>query len=147
MRQGWLCTFCLCGLGVSLNLPKPVPSAHEKSVSTRCEVVTQAPRLPHRLCSVLLLPVYLPVHCVLGLYITFTQVYESKLADQYFQRTLLKKVWRGWRAVVQKQWKEVVERACQARAEEVCVQISNDYEAKVALVDIFCFIFSFLSKN
>ncbi|MXQ90217.1 hypothetical protein E5288_WYG001926 [Bos mutus] len=61
-------------------------------------------------------------------------VYESKLADQYFQRTLLKKVWRGWRAVVQKQWKEVVERACQARAEEVCVQISNDYEAKVALL-------------
>ncbi|XP_057596931.1 centrosomal protein POC5 isoform X1 [Hippopotamus amphibius kiboko] len=61
-------------------------------------------------------------------------VYESKLADQYFQRTLLKKVWRGWRATVQKQWKEVVERACQARAEEVCVQISNDYEAKVAVL-------------
>ncbi|XP_026956602.1 centrosomal protein POC5 isoform X4 [Sagmatias obliquidens] len=61
-------------------------------------------------------------------------VYESKLADQYFQRTLLKKVWRGWRAIVQKQWKEVVERACQARAEEVCVQISNDYEAKVAVL-------------
>uniref|UniRef100_A0A8C6FPH4 Centrosomal protein POC5 n=1 Tax=Moschus moschiferus TaxID=68415 RepID=A0A8C6FPH4_MOSMO len=61
-------------------------------------------------------------------------VYESKLADQYFRRTLLKKVWRGWRAVVQKQWKEVVERACQARAEEVCVQISNDYEARVALL-------------
>ncbi|XP_015992630.2 centrosomal protein POC5 isoform X2 [Rousettus aegyptiacus] len=58
--------------------------------------------------------------------------YESKLADQYFQRTLLKKVWRGWRSIVQKQWKDVVERACQARAEEVCVQISNDYEAKVA---------------
>ncbi|XP_059947743.1 centrosomal protein POC5 isoform X3 [Mesoplodon densirostris] len=61
-------------------------------------------------------------------------VYESKLADQYFQRTLLKKVWRGWRSIVQKQWKEVVERACQARAEEVCVQISNDYEAKVAVL-------------
>ncbi|XP_066887271.1 centrosomal protein POC5 isoform X5 [Kogia breviceps] len=61
-------------------------------------------------------------------------VYESKQADQYFQRTLLKKVWRGWRAIVQKQWKDVVERACQARAEEVCVQISNDYEAKVAML-------------
>ncbi|XP_006913215.1 centrosomal protein POC5 isoform X2 [Pteropus alecto] len=61
-------------------------------------------------------------------------VYESKLADQYFQRTLLKKVWRGWRSIVQKQWKDVVERACQARAEEVCVQISNDYEAKVAVL-------------
>ncbi|XP_013006496.1 centrosomal protein POC5 isoform X1 [Cavia porcellus] len=61
-------------------------------------------------------------------------VYEGKLADQYFQRALLKKVWKGWRSVVQRQWKEVVERACQARAEEVCIQISNDYETKVALL-------------
>uniref|UniRef100_A0A8D2CP67 Centrosomal protein POC5 n=1 Tax=Sciurus vulgaris TaxID=55149 RepID=A0A8D2CP67_SCIVU len=61
-------------------------------------------------------------------------VYECKLADQYFQRTLLKKTWKGWRSIVQRQWKEVVERACQARAEEVCVQISNDYEAKVAML-------------
>lgn len=62
------------------------------------------------------------------------EVYEGKLADQYFQRTLLKKVWKGWRSVVQRQWKEVVERACQARAEEVCVQLSNDYEAKLAML-------------
>lgn len=61
-------------------------------------------------------------------------VYEGKLADQYFQRTLLKKVWKGWRSIVQKQWKDVVERACQARAEEVCVQISNDYETKIAVL-------------
>ncbi|XP_047272681.1 centrosomal protein POC5 isoform X3 [Homo sapiens] len=61
-------------------------------------------------------------------------VYEGKLADQYYQRTLLKKVWKVWRSVVQKQWKDVVERACQARAEEVCIQISNDYEAKVAML-------------
>eukprot|EP00074_Homo_sapiens_P088545 XP_016864529.1 centrosomal protein POC5 isoform X5 [Homo sapiens] len=62
------------------------------------------------------------------------EVYEGKLADQYYQRTLLKKVWKVWRSVVQKQWKDVVERACQARAEEVCIQISNDYEAKVAML-------------
>ncbi|KAK2490650.1 hypothetical protein MC885_010911 [Smutsia gigantea] len=61
-------------------------------------------------------------------------IYEGKLADQYFQRTLLKKVWKGWHSVVQKQWKDVVERACQARAEEVCVQISNDYESRVAVL-------------
>ncbi|KAG3266537.1 POC5 centriolar protein, transcript variant X4 [Ictidomys tridecemlineatus] len=61
-------------------------------------------------------------------------VYECKLADQYFQRTLLKKTWKGWRSIIQRQWKEVVERACQARAEEVCVQISNDYEAKVSML-------------
>nr|KAF6490637.1 POC5 centriolar protein [Molossus molossus] len=61
-------------------------------------------------------------------------VYEGKLADQYFQRTLLKKVWKGWHSTVQKKWKDVVERACQARAEEVCVQISNDYETKFAVL-------------
>uniref|UniRef100_G3UJN4 Centrosomal protein POC5 n=1 Tax=Loxodonta africana TaxID=9785 RepID=G3UJN4_LOXAF len=61
-------------------------------------------------------------------------VYEGKLADQYFQRTLLKKVWKAWHSTIQKQWKDVVERACQARAEEVCVQISNDYENKVAML-------------
>ncbi|XP_027623784.1 centrosomal protein POC5 isoform X2 [Tupaia chinensis] len=62
------------------------------------------------------------------------EVFEGKLADQYFQRALLKKVWKGWRSVVQRQWKDVLERACQARAEEVCVQISNDYETKVAML-------------
>ncbi|XP_076995518.1 centrosomal protein POC5 isoform X2 [Tamandua tetradactyla] len=61
-------------------------------------------------------------------------VLEGKLADQYFQRTLLKKVWKAWRSTVQKQWKDLVERACQARAEEVCVQISNDYETRVAVL-------------
>lgn len=69
--------------------------------------------------------------------VAFVQSYEGKLADQYFERTLLKKVWKGWRSVVQRQWKDVVERACQARAEEVCVQISNDYEAKLAMVSYF----------
>ncbi|XP_045141279.1 centrosomal protein POC5 isoform X2 [Echinops telfairi] len=61
-------------------------------------------------------------------------IYESKLADQHFRRTLLKKVWKAWHSTIQRQWKEVVERACQARAEEVCVQISNDYENKVAML-------------
>ncbi|OBS75891.1 hypothetical protein A6R68_17657, partial [Neotoma lepida] len=53
------------------------------------------------------------------------EVYEGKLADQYYQRTLLKKVWKGWHSVVQRQWKEVVERACQARAEELSGALEN----------------------
>lgn len=47
---------------------------------------------------------------------------------------------------MQKQWKEVVERACQARAEEVCLQISNDYEAKIAVVNFLNLIFTFFFK-
>ncbi|KAL6062299.1 hypothetical protein STEG23_002021, partial [Scotinomys teguina] len=74
------------------------------------------------------------VENVLDLWSAGLKVYEGKLADQYFQRTLLKKVWKGWRSEAQREWKEVVERACQARAEEVCVQISNDYEVKLAML-------------
>lgn len=48
---------------------------------------------------------------------------------------------------MQKQWKEVVERACQARAEEVCLQISNDYEAKIAVVNFLNLIFTFFFLN
>nr|KAF6366866.1 POC5 centriolar protein [Pipistrellus kuhlii] len=51
--------------------------------------------------------------------------YEGKLADQYFQRTLLKKVWIAWHSTVQKKWKDVVERACQARAKELSGALEN----------------------
>lgn len=53
----------------------------------------------------------------------------------------------GWHSTVQKKWKDVVERACQARAEEVCVQISNDYENKVAVVKLIFFYLFLLSFN
>ncbi|XP_060057054.1 centrosomal protein POC5 isoform X3 [Erinaceus europaeus] len=58
--------------------------------------------------------------------------FDVRRAEQHWQRALLKKVWKGWHSTVQKKWKDVVERACQARAEEVCIQLSNDYEARLA---------------
>lgn len=60
--------------------------------------------------------------------------FEGQRADQHFQGALLKKAWRGWRALVERRWRDVVERACQARAEEVCVQLSGDYEGRLALL-------------
>ncbi|KAJ3583082.1 hypothetical protein NHX12_034482 [Muraenolepis orangiensis] len=45
---------------------------------------------------------------------------------------LKRKVWLGWHGLLQKHWKDKVERACRARAEEVCVRLSSDYEARIA---------------
>ncbi|XP_038621847.1 centrosomal protein POC5 [Tachyglossus aculeatus] len=63
------------------------------------------------------------------------EAYANKLADQQFHKTLMKKVWKAWHSTIVKHWKDKVERACQERAEEVCVQISNDYEAKIAMLN------------
>ncbi|NXU58484.1 POC5 protein, partial [Turnix velox] len=58
--------------------------------------------------------------------------YENRIADRHFQTALMKKVWAAWRSVSEEKWKEKVAKACQLRAEDVCVQLTNDYEAKVA---------------
>ncbi|KAM3611424.1 uncharacterized protein V6R79_018381 [Siganus canaliculatus] len=56
----------------------------------------------------------------------------TQAARQHYNTQLKKKVWLGWRSVVQKHWKVKLERACRARAEEVCTRISAEYEAKLA---------------
>ncbi|XP_050842854.1 centrosomal protein POC5 isoform X1 [Serinus canaria] len=48
------------------------------------------------------------------------------------ETALMKKVWAAWRSVSEERWKDKVARACQLRAEDVCVQLTNDYEAKIA---------------
>ncbi|NXQ27912.1 POC5 protein, partial [Alaudala cheleensis] len=58
--------------------------------------------------------------------------YAVRMADKHFQTVLMKKVWAAWRSVTEEKWKDKVTRACQLRAEDVCVQLTNDYEAKIA---------------
>ncbi|NXN91947.1 POC5 protein, partial [Rhinopomastus cyanomelas] len=58
--------------------------------------------------------------------------YANRIADRQFQTALMKKVWTAWRSVCEVNWKEKVAKACQLRAEDVCVQLTNDYEAKIA---------------
>ncbi|XP_063278830.1 centrosomal protein POC5 isoform X2 [Prinia subflava] len=55
-----------------------------------------------------------------------------RMADKHFQTALMKKVWAAWRSVSEERWKDKVTKACQLRAEDVCVQLTNDYEAKIA---------------
>ncbi|KAF4112991.1 hypothetical protein G5714_005536 [Onychostoma macrolepis] len=56
----------------------------------------------------------------------------GRLAEQHYHLQLKRKVWAGWHSLIQNRWRERVERACCARAEDVCMQLSTDYEAKMA---------------
>ncbi|KAM6033718.1 centrosomal protein POC5 isoform 2-T2 [Chlamydotis macqueenii] len=58
--------------------------------------------------------------------------YANRMADRQFQTALMKKVWAAWRSLSEEKWKDKVAKACQLRAEDVCVQLTNDYEAKIA---------------
>uniref|UniRef100_A0A8C3QJZ7 Centrosomal protein POC5 n=1 Tax=Cyanoderma ruficeps TaxID=181631 RepID=A0A8C3QJZ7_9PASS len=58
--------------------------------------------------------------------------FAIRMADKHFQKALMKKVWSAWRSVCEERWKDNVAKACQLRAEDVCVQLTNDYEAKIA---------------
>ncbi|XP_004544507.3 centrosomal protein POC5 isoform X1 [Maylandia zebra] len=57
---------------------------------------------------------------------------SSQVAQQHYNLQLKKKVWFAWQSLIQKHWKVKVERACRSRAEEVCSQMSVEYEAKLA---------------
>ncbi|XP_051848053.1 centrosomal protein POC5 [Antechinus flavipes] len=63
------------------------------------------------------------------------EMYEARLADQHYHKTLKKKIWKAWRSTLKSQWKDVVEKACQSRAEEICIQISCDYETQIAALN------------
>ncbi|XP_028851604.1 centrosomal protein POC5 [Denticeps clupeoides] len=56
----------------------------------------------------------------------------THMAEQHYQLRLKRKVWLAWHSLISRHWKEQVERACRLRAEEVCVQLSYDYEARMA---------------
>ncbi|XP_029998627.1 centrosomal protein POC5 isoform X2 [Sphaeramia orbicularis] len=60
------------------------------------------------------------------------EAHAAQVAKQHYNLQLKKKVWLGWHSLIQKHWKVKVERACRARAEEVCTRLSSEYEAKLA---------------
>lgn len=41
------------------------------------------------------------------------QEFSSKMADKFYKRAIMNKVWIGWRNVVESKWKQRVEKACQ----------------------------------
>ncbi|XP_078071064.1 centrosomal protein POC5 isoform X2 [Mustelus asterias] len=59
------------------------------------------------------------------------EAYANNLADRHYRFCLMKKVCTAWKSEMQTEWRERLEKACQARAEEVCIQLSRDYERKL----------------
>ncbi|XP_006901496.1 PREDICTED: centrosomal protein POC5, partial [Elephantulus edwardii] len=120
-------------LYTQINDLKELQSAYEVSIGRKDEVISSLSQaIGKQKERIELMRTFF--HWRIGHVRSRQDAYEDKLADQYFRRTLLKKVWKAWHSTIEKQWKDVVERACQARAEEVCLQISNDYENKVAVL-------------
>eukprot|EP00064_Thunnus_orientalis_P018650 superscaffoldBa00004361_g18753 len=60
------------------------------------------------------------------------EAHAAQVARQHYNLQLKRKVWLGWHSLVQKHWKVKMERACRSRAEEVCTNLSTEYEAKLA---------------
>ncbi|XP_064609303.1 centrosomal protein POC5-like [Liolophura sinensis] len=60
------------------------------------------------------------------------EAFASNLAKLHYQRKLCQKVWAGWHSVIESSWKQRVEKACQAKAQEVCLNLTNEYEARIA---------------
>lgn len=59
------------------------------------------------------------------------EIFASKLAARHYERRLSQKVWDSWHSVIVDKWRSRVEKACQARAQEVCMNLTNDYETRI----------------
>ncbi|XP_038077562.1 centrosomal protein POC5-like isoform X2 [Patiria miniata] len=60
------------------------------------------------------------------------EAFTSKLAVRQRERHLMTKVWGAWHSVIEAKWKQRVEKACQSKAQEVCMSLTNDYETRLA---------------
>lgn len=60
------------------------------------------------------------------------QAFTAKLATQHRERQLKSKVWSAWHSIIVAKWRQRVEKACQGKAQEVCMKLTNDYEARIA---------------
>ncbi|XP_066931658.1 centrosomal protein POC5-like [Clytia hemisphaerica] len=59
------------------------------------------------------------------------QVFAQKMAEKFYKRSLMNKVWIGWRSVVENTWKRRVEKACQIKSQEICLKLTEDYEERL----------------
>lgn len=59
------------------------------------------------------------------------EIFAGKLAEKHYERKLSQKIWDSWHSVIVDKWRQRVEKACQAKAQEVCINLTNEYETKV----------------
>ncbi|KAH9498821.1 hypothetical protein Btru_005233 [Bulinus truncatus] len=57
--------------------------------------------------------------------------FTEKLAANFHNNQLTKKVMKNWFGLIQQKWKERTERLCEAKAKNVCSELCTDYEEKI----------------
>ncbi|KAI8493683.1 Centrosomal protein poc5 [Branchiostoma belcheri] len=62
----------------------------------------------------------------------FVFAFASNLARKHYELKISSRVWAAWHGIIEAKWRQRVERACQAKAQEVCMQLTNDYEARIS---------------
>uniref|UniRef100_A0A0B7A281 Centrosomal protein POC5 n=1 Tax=Arion vulgaris TaxID=1028688 RepID=A0A0B7A281_9EUPU len=62
---------------------------------------------------------------------TRREKFTESLAAQHNTRRLTEKVMRAWFGLIQKKWKCRLEHACDKKAQDICKQLSMDYEDKI----------------
>lgn len=60
------------------------------------------------------------------------EAFASNLARAHYERVLLRRVLAAWFSIIQSKWRQHVEKACQTKAQEVCLKLTADYEGKIA---------------
>ncbi|RDD47535.1 Centrosomal protein POC5 [Trichoplax sp. H2] len=60
------------------------------------------------------------------------EAFATKLATKHYRRTIAGRAWVAWHGVVEAKWRQRVEKSCQARAQEVCMALTEEYEQKLA---------------
>lgn len=77
------------------------------------------------------------------------QTFTSKLAASHHKHHLMRKAWNAWHLLIENNWRCRVEKACQNKAQEVCMGLTDQYESQIAAVGIlfkcikfFCFFCS-----
>ncbi|XP_010874776.3 centrosomal protein POC5 isoform X1 [Esox lucius] len=122
---------CIAGLNAEMDTLKELLHTYETSNQRKDEVIVNLSHVVDRQRERLELMKNF-THWRLQHSEAREKAHSARLAEQHYRLQLKRKVWTGWHALIQGSWKERVEKACRARAEEVCVHLSADYEDKIA---------------
>ena len=101
------------------------------------ELIQRWKNMTWSLCSIFMQVFNLTHLMILISYLySIHQSFTSRLAAKHYERRQMTRVWAGWHSIIEAKWRQRVEKACQGKAQEVCMQLTNDYETQIASVSI-----------
>ena len=80
----------------------------------------------------------------------FSKAFTMNLARQHHSYRLMRGAFNTWHGLIENKWRERVEKACKAKAQEVCLGLTDKYEAELAQVRKYSFeifIWVFFTEN